>query len=86
MLRWAFLFLLLGLSAGLLGYTEVADGLNGIELLFFLFLPIFFMMVVLALIVFLARGRRGTRAELQPRNLLLSSPRRRERFALNNKP
>jgi uncharacterized membrane protein YtjA (UPF0391 family) len=90
MLPWAFSFLLLDLSAGLLGFTGIAGTSTGFaKLLVFLFLPSFFVIVALALIVFLAaRGRQGMlkRAELQRRNLLLSSPRRRERLALNNRP
>jgi uncharacterized membrane protein YtjA (UPF0391 family) len=42
MLRWAFIFLVIGLIAGLLGFTGVAGAAVGIaKTLFFLFLALF---------------------------------------------
>jgi uncharacterized membrane protein YtjA (UPF0391 family) len=55
MLKWAFIFLVLGLIAGLLGFTGVAGAAIGIaKFLFFLFLAIFVIMLILGLTVFRA--------------------------------
>jgi uncharacterized membrane protein YtjA (UPF0391 family) len=55
MLKWAFIFLLLGIVAGVLGFTTVAGTAIGIaKFLFFLFLIIFAVMLVLGLTVFRA--------------------------------
>ena len=52
MLRWAFFFLLIGIIAGLLGFTGIAGAAIGIaKLLFFIFVGIFLVMLVLALLV-----------------------------------
>jgi len=59
MLRWAFIFLIVGLIAGLLGFTSIAGASIGIaKFLFFLFLAIFVITVVLGLTVFRAVGGR----------------------------
>jgi uncharacterized membrane protein YtjA (UPF0391 family) len=59
MLRWAFIFLIVGLVAGLLGFTGIAGASIGIaKFLFFLFLAIFVVMVVLGLTVFRELGGR----------------------------
>ncbi len=53
MLKWAFIFLVFGLIAGLLGFTGVAGASIGIaKVLFFIFLVIFLAMLVLGLTVF----------------------------------
>ena len=53
MLRWALIFLVLGLVAGALGFTGVAGTAVGIaEVLFFLFLAIFVVMLILGLTVY----------------------------------
>jgi uncharacterized membrane protein YtjA (UPF0391 family) len=55
MLRWAFIFLVIGLIAGLLGFTSVAGASVAIaKTLFFVFMVIF----VVLLIAGLAAGRR----------------------------
>lgn len=55
MLRWAFIFLVIGLIAGLLGFTGVAGASVAIaKTLFFVFLVIF----AVLLIAGLATGRR----------------------------
>jgi len=58
MLRWALIFLVLGLIAALLGFTGIAGASIGIaKVLFFLFLAIFVVMLVLGLTVY--RGVSG---------------------------
>ena len=58
MLRWALIFLILGLIAALLGFTGIAGASIGIaKVLFFLFLAIFAVMLILGLTVY--RGVRG---------------------------
>jgi uncharacterized membrane protein YtjA (UPF0391 family) len=58
MLRWALIFLVLGLIAALLGFTGIAGASIGIaKVLFFLFLAIFAVMLILGLTVY--RGVRG---------------------------
>lgn len=53
MLKWAFIFLLLGLVAGALGFTGVAGASIGIaKVLFFIFAFIFVVMLVLGLTVY----------------------------------
>ena len=57
MLRWALLFLVIGLVAGLLGFTGVAGASIAIaKTLFFIFLVIFLVLLVLGLTV----ARRAT--------------------------
>jgi len=52
MLRWALLFLVIGLVAGLLGFTGVAGASIAIaKTLFFIFLVIFLVLLVLGLTV-----------------------------------
>jgi uncharacterized membrane protein YtjA (UPF0391 family) len=59
MLRWAFIFLIVGLIAGLLGFTGIAGASIGIaKFLFFLFLAVFVIMLVLGLTLFRAAGGR----------------------------
>ena len=58
MLRWALIFLVLGIVAALLGFTGIAGASVGIaKVLFFLFLAIFAVMFILGLTVY--RGVRG---------------------------
>ena len=55
MLRWALVFLIIGLVAGLLGFTSVAGAAIGIaQILFFLFLALFLIFLMLGLTVFKA--------------------------------
>ncbi|HXJ02417.1 MAG TPA: DUF1328 domain-containing protein [Micropepsaceae bacterium] len=55
MLRWAFIFLVFGLIAGLLGFTGVAGASLGIaKFLFFLFVAMFVVFLLLGLTVFRA--------------------------------
>jgi uncharacterized membrane protein YtjA (UPF0391 family) len=57
MLRWAFIFLLVGLVAGLLGFTSVAGASIAIaKTLFFVFMLIFLVLLIAGL----AAGRRVT--------------------------
>ncbi len=59
MLRWAFIFLVVGLIAGLLGFTGIAGASIGIaKFLFFLFLTLFVVVLVLGLTVFRAASGR----------------------------
>jgi uncharacterized membrane protein YtjA (UPF0391 family) len=59
MLRWAFIFLVLGIIAALLGFTGIAGASIGIaKLLFFLFLAIFAVMLILGLTVYRGVGGR----------------------------
>ena len=52
MLKWAFIFLAIGLIAGLLGFTGVAGTSIAIaKTLFFVFLVIFLVLLVLGLTV-----------------------------------
>jgi uncharacterized membrane protein YtjA (UPF0391 family) len=58
MLRWALIFLVLGIIAAALGFTGIAGASVGIaKVLFFLFLAIFAVMFILGLTVY--RGVRG---------------------------
>ncbi len=58
MLRWALIFLVLGIIAAALGFTGIAGASVGIaKVLFFLFLAIFTIMFILGLTVY--RGVRG---------------------------
>jgi len=53
MLRWAFLFLVVGLIAGLLGFTGIAGASIGIaKFLFFLFVAMFVLFLILGLTVY----------------------------------
>ena len=55
MLRWAVIFLVIGLIAGLFGFTGIAGVSYGIaKFLFFLFIAIFVILLVLGLTVFRA--------------------------------
>jgi len=58
MLRWAFIFLVLGIVAALLGFTGIAGASIGIaKFLFFAFLAIFAVMLILGLTIY--RGVSG---------------------------
>jgi uncharacterized membrane protein YtjA (UPF0391 family) len=58
MLKWALIFLVLGLIAALLGFTGIAGTSIAIaKVLFFIFLAIFAVMLILGLTVY--RGVRG---------------------------
>lgn len=53
MLKWAFIFLVIGLIAGLLGFTGIAGASIGIaKILFFIFLVIFLVLLIGGLTVF----------------------------------
>jgi uncharacterized membrane protein YtjA (UPF0391 family) len=53
MLRWAFTFLVVGLIAGLLGFTSIAGASIGIaKFLFFLFVAMFVVFLILGLTVY----------------------------------
>lgn len=53
MLKWAFLFLIIGLAAGILGFTGIAGASIAIaKILFFVFIAIFLIMLVLGLTVY----------------------------------
>lgn len=55
MLRWAFIFLLVGLVAGLFGFTGIAGASIGIaKVLFFICIVAFLVMLVLGLTIFKA--------------------------------
>jgi uncharacterized membrane protein YtjA (UPF0391 family) len=55
MLRWAVIFLVVGLIAGLFGFTGIAGASIGIaKFLFFLFVAMFFVFLLLGLTVFRA--------------------------------
>ncbi|HTQ13607.1 MAG TPA: DUF1328 domain-containing protein [Rhizomicrobium sp.] len=52
MLRWAFIFLILGLIAAAFGFTSIAGASIGIaKFLFFLFIAVFAVMLVLGFTV-----------------------------------
>ena len=54
MLRWALIFLVIGLVAGILGFTNVAGASIAVaKILFFVFLVLF----VVSLVMHLVRGR-----------------------------
>ena len=60
MLRWAFIFLVVGLIAGLLGFTGIAGASIGIaKFLFFLFVAMFVLLLILGLTLYrsVASGR-----------------------------
>jgi uncharacterized membrane protein YtjA (UPF0391 family) len=57
MLRWAFIFLVIGLIAGILGFTGIAGASFAVaKLLFFIFLAIFVVLLIAGLTV----ARRAT--------------------------
>jgi len=59
MLRWAAIFLVLGLIAAAFGYTGVAGASVGIaKVLFFLFLALFALTLILGLTVYRSITRR----------------------------
>lgn len=59
MLRWAFIFLAIGLIAALFGFTGLAGASIGIaKFLFFLFFAVFLIFLVLGLTVFRAASGR----------------------------
>lgn len=50
MLRYAFIFLIVGIIAGLLGFTTIAGAAIGIaKIFFFIFLALFIVLLVLGL-------------------------------------
>jgi uncharacterized membrane protein YtjA (UPF0391 family) len=52
MLRWAFIFLIIGLVAGVLGFTAIAGASIAIaKLLFFIFMAVFIILLVAGLTV-----------------------------------
>jgi uncharacterized membrane protein YtjA (UPF0391 family) len=53
MVKWAFIFLVVGLVAGLLGFTGIAGAFIGIaKILFFIAIAIFALMLILGYTVF----------------------------------
>lgn len=53
MLKWAFIFLVIGLVAGILGFTGIAGASFTIaKILFFIFIAIFLVLLVLGLTVY----------------------------------
>ena len=53
MLKWAFIFLVIGLIAGLLGFSGIAGASIGIaKILFFIFLVIFVVLLIGGLTIF----------------------------------
>ncbi len=57
MLRWALIFLVVGLIAGILGFTNVAGASIAIaKTLFFVFLVIFVILLIAGLTVFRKAG------------------------------
>jgi uncharacterized membrane protein YtjA (UPF0391 family) len=59
MLRWALIFLVLGLVAALFGFTGIAGVSIGIaKVLFFIFIAIFAVMLILGLTVYRGVGGR----------------------------
>ena len=60
MLRWALIFLIVGLIAGLFGFTTIAGASIGIaKFLFFLFIAMFAVLLILGLTAY--RGVTGPR-------------------------
>ena len=58
MLRWAFMFLVLGIIAALLGFTGIAGASIGIaKFLFFAFLAIFAVILILGLTIYRGASR-----------------------------
>ena len=58
MLRWAFMFLVLGIIAALLGFTGIAGASIGIaKFLFFAFLAIFAVILMLGLTIYRGASR-----------------------------
>ncbi|MBL9101102.1 MAG: DUF1328 domain-containing protein [Myxococcales bacterium] len=52
MLRWAFIFLIISLVAALFGFTGISQTASGIaQILFFVFIGIFAVMLIAGLIV-----------------------------------
>lgn len=57
MLRWAILFLILGLVAGVLGFTTIAGASIAIaKFLFFIFLAIFLILLIAGMSLFRRLG------------------------------
>jgi uncharacterized membrane protein YtjA (UPF0391 family) len=53
MLKWAFIFLVIGLIAGILGFTSIAGASIAIaKILFFIFIAIFVVLLILGLTVY----------------------------------
>jgi uncharacterized membrane protein YtjA (UPF0391 family) len=53
MLKWAFIFLVIGLIAGILGFTSIAGASIAIaKILFFVFIAIFVVLLILGLTVY----------------------------------
>jgi uncharacterized membrane protein YtjA (UPF0391 family) len=53
MLSWSFFFLLIAIIAGILGFTDVAAGASAIaQIIFFIFIAIWAVMLVLGLTVY----------------------------------
>jgi uncharacterized membrane protein YtjA (UPF0391 family) len=50
MLRWAVIFLIIALVAGLLGFTNIAGGALAIaQILFFIFIAVFVVLLIMGL-------------------------------------
>lgn len=53
MLRWSFLFLIIAIVAGVLGFTDVASGAASIaKVLFFIFIGFWLLMIILGVTIF----------------------------------
>ena len=53
MLRWSFLFLIIAIIAGVLGFTNIAAGAAEIaKVLFFIFISIWLIVLVLGITIF----------------------------------
>jgi uncharacterized membrane protein YtjA (UPF0391 family) len=53
MLKWAFIFLVIGLIAGVLGFTSIAGASIAIaKFIFFIFIAIFVVLLILGLTVY----------------------------------
>jgi uncharacterized membrane protein YtjA (UPF0391 family) len=59
MLKWAFIFLIIGLVAGVLGFTSIAGASIAIaKIIFFIFIAIFVVLLILGLTVYREVGGR----------------------------
>ncbi len=53
MLRWSFLFLVIAIIAGILGFTGIAEGAAAIaKILFFIFISVWLIVLILGITIF----------------------------------